>query len=41
MEGTVQLKRNDAQGTTVTFTLVVGIGEIRRNTGTGNCQPLF
>ena len=29
MEGTVQLKRNEAQGTTVTFTLVAGIGEIR------------
>lgn len=29
MDGTVQLKRNDAQGTTVTFTLVVGIGEMR------------
>lgn len=29
MEGTVQLKRNDAQGTTVTFTLVVGIGKTR------------
>lgn len=28
MEGTVQLKRNRAQGTTVTFTLLVGIGEI-------------
>ena len=27
MEGTVQLKRNEAQGTTVTFTLVVGKGE--------------
>ncbi len=27
MEGTVQLKRNNAQGTTVTFTVVVGIGE--------------
>lgn len=29
MEGTVHLKRNDAQGTTVTFTLVVGIGDKR------------
>ena len=29
MEGTVQLKRNNSQGTTVTFTLVVGIGELR------------
>jgi PAS domain S-box-containing protein len=29
MEGTVQIQRNDAQGTTVTFTLVVGIGELR------------
>jgi PAS domain S-box-containing protein len=29
MEGTVQLKRNDAHGTTVTFTLVVGKGEPR------------
>lgn len=29
MEGTVQLKRNEAQGTTATFTLVAGIGEIR------------
>ena len=29
MEGTVQLNRNDALGTTVTFTLVVGIGELR------------
>lgn len=29
MDGTVQLKRNAAQGTTVTFTLVVGKGEIR------------
>ena len=28
MDGTVQLKRNAAQGTTVTFTLVVGKGEI-------------
>ncbi|TKB25381.1 PAS domain S-box protein [Desulfopila sp. IMCC35006] len=27
MEGSVQLKRNKAQGTTVTFTVVVGIGE--------------
>jgi CheY-like chemotaxis protein/two-component sensor histidine kinase len=27
MEGTVQLQRNEAQGTTVTFTLVVGKGE--------------
>jgi PAS domain S-box-containing protein len=29
MDGTVQIKRNAAQGTTVTFTLVVGKGEIR------------
>ena len=29
MDGTVQLKRNEAQGTTVTFTLVVGVGESR------------
>jgi PAS domain S-box-containing protein len=29
MEGSVQLQRNEAQGTTVTFTLVVGKGEIR------------
>ena len=29
MEGTVQLKRNIAQGTTVTFTIVVGIGKIQ------------
>ena len=29
MDGTVQLQRNSAQGTTVAFTLVVGIGEMR------------
>jgi CheY-like chemotaxis protein len=29
MQGSVQLQRNEAQGTTVTFTLVVGKGEIR------------
>jgi PAS domain S-box-containing protein len=29
MKGTVQLSRNDAQGTTVTFSLVVGVGKLR------------
>ena len=29
MEGTVQIRKNNAQGTTVTFTIVVGIGKIQ------------
>ena len=41
MEGTVQLKRNNAQGTTVIFTVVVGIGEIQLDTRSRYCQPLL